>query len=1084
MSNVASQPRSLSQAPQPPRREVINFWSLATALTLSRMARRWAQRRGLDPETLEELDLVRVLPNRKCAPPWMKGAQTGCVQLQLFDSEGEEASVRLRNPKRPGYRGVPKGYSTKGLVMANEEARAMLRGELVPERVIVVEGEIDFLTVAMLAKDLNIAVIGISSGSWTAGIASRIPSRTLVQVWTDHDAAGQRYAEKVARTLHPRCLVVRSLAREEDINELWMKGELSAELELAGAPWVPAAPKREATKVYEAPKVERREMEEKRREGVRAKGLELVRRALEMEQRHDCALRVGQVCGNFVEYLTGGDVEDAEQALLAKFPNDPKDSRRTFHDGLRYGSAPERRYVPADRPAPRPKAKTSDEPKETARGLLSAGPVEVSSDVFEFCAKYVESDWLMGLADGVIKLHCPHGTGKTTAIAALLKAMGDDSGLYISPRTELCRTAGSRDMGLSFYKDEDVNVGTAERLSICLDSIRKIRLCDENGEARSFKVLVLDEVEQLTHHMFGGTIGAASYQVFDHLRILMQEAECVVLSDADIGPMTEALLRSVFYDVEPQWQPKVRTLRNTYQHDRTAHLVQNKQECFAQLLHALIRGEKVAAACTSAKMAERLNAMVNGQYLDCEGSEVRTLLTLLREKRPNLKTLLVTSDNKGEDDVKAFMPDPDKVVGEYDAVFFSSVIGTGYSINARGFRCFLFAAANGPQHGLNAHGALQMLWRFRNPLDDSWTVWAEQTEYHEVTDEADMRRALLVERTMTTNIVTFRTRRGPHGIERHAHDDAHLDLYLTVRTRHNALSNRLRGELRKHMGRHGVRLIDVEPELDDNTVKALRNVEKGAKQGLIDEECDALGETRDEPRDEALIEEINRRGPENKSERRVMDLDRVERALGDTPKDEDLREFVESNGACISRGRRLAMVLIVLAGNPDIFARLAENVNLRSSFATHLQAGMTRALALAQLLLVAGLKPNALREFSVNAPDLRQTVVPWVMLNRDLLKATGLNTDAGDLESSPTKLVSSALKRLGLGFEKARQARDEGKQVRFYDLDAEQLERAMRWARAPLKEMAPELTVTDPWILLNHAGFCDSEPPLPRKRAA
>ena len=39
----------------------------------------------------------------------------------------------------------------------------------------------------------------------------------------------------------------------------------------------------------------------------------------------------------------------------------------------------------------------------------------------------------------------------------------------------------------------------------------------------------------------------------------------------------------------------IRTLRNTYRHARTAHFVANKQEGLAQLVHALLRGEKVGS---------------------------------------------------------------------------------------------------------------------------------------------------------------------------------------------------------------------------------------------------------------------------------------------------------------------------------------------------------------------------------------------------------------------------------------------------------------------------------------------------------
>jgi hypothetical protein len=82
--------------------------------------------------------------------------------------------------------------------MASSRAVAMLeRGELVGgvERVVIVEGETDYLTRVALGEP--VAVIGIFAGSWTAAHAARIPAGVDVAIRTDDDPTGAKYASGI-----------------------------------------------------------------------------------------------------------------------------------------------------------------------------------------------------------------------------------------------------------------------------------------------------------------------------------------------------------------------------------------------------------------------------------------------------------------------------------------------------------------------------------------------------------------------------------------------------------------------------------------------------------------------------------------------------------------------------------------------------------------------------------------------------------------------------------------------------------------------------------------------------------------------
>lgn len=61
------------------------------------------------------------------------------------------------------------------------------------------------------ASGTSYAVFGVVSGSWSDGIAERIPTGSVVAVWTHLDAKGDSYAETIRRSLTGRCEVRRPI---------------------------------------------------------------------------------------------------------------------------------------------------------------------------------------------------------------------------------------------------------------------------------------------------------------------------------------------------------------------------------------------------------------------------------------------------------------------------------------------------------------------------------------------------------------------------------------------------------------------------------------------------------------------------------------------------------------------------------------------------------------------------------------------------------------------------------------------------------------------------------------------------------
>ena len=187
--------------------------------------------RGLVPALLAQLDLARVLPDRwpTPAPRWIPSsavrARSHRLVVPVYDARGEMRSLRFRAVSTHRAKSLPPaGFNVTGLVMADSLGRAILRGERADEdqmpfdgRVVICEGETDFWTVSARPTRIErarvqgqtFAAFGLVAGAWTPDVAARVPTAAQVLVCTDHDEAGDRYAEVVRASLSPRCSVLR-----------------------------------------------------------------------------------------------------------------------------------------------------------------------------------------------------------------------------------------------------------------------------------------------------------------------------------------------------------------------------------------------------------------------------------------------------------------------------------------------------------------------------------------------------------------------------------------------------------------------------------------------------------------------------------------------------------------------------------------------------------------------------------------------------------------------------------------------------------------------------------------------------------
>lgn len=220
----------------PPFVEAARLWASCRPVLDDPPVVRWLCSRRLNPEAVEAFDVARALPIASPLPRWARfggrsWSEAGyrCV-LPMFDERGDLRSLRARRVlDGEGPKALPPtGYRIGGLVMAEPLAQRLLKtgrwpgcwSEAASPQIVIGEGEPDFLTWAGRHSDADEdgpAAFGIVAGSWTAGIAARLPTGSRVVIRTDHDPPGEKYAEAIAATLAGRVSLSRGGALSCDV---------------------------------------------------------------------------------------------------------------------------------------------------------------------------------------------------------------------------------------------------------------------------------------------------------------------------------------------------------------------------------------------------------------------------------------------------------------------------------------------------------------------------------------------------------------------------------------------------------------------------------------------------------------------------------------------------------------------------------------------------------------------------------------------------------------------------------------------------------------------------------------------------
>ena len=247
-------------------------------------------------------------------------------------------------------------------------------------------------------------------------------------------------------------------------------------------------------------------------------------------------------------------------------------------------------------------------------------------------------------------IKAPMGTGKTQDILAPI-AGRDSNVVAICHRQSLARDLAER-LKIPCYLNIRHENAVTTNLSICVNSLINPIFAGALGGCRA---LLIDEGSQVLRAVLNGGAVKKPGTVYEKLRAMVQNADLVVVVDADINDATLALFR--------EWRDDVTFWRMDKPVDKTIQHGDIKQ-AWAMIEDAVNSGAKLVIPTDSVKEVEALGS----------GSLFA-----------GRKVICIHGDNVGSTKVQEALRDINAAAKIYDTIIYSPTLASGLSLTEPGF---------------------------------------------------------------------------------------------------------------------------------------------------------------------------------------------------------------------------------------------------------------------------------------------------------------------------------------------------------------------------------------------------------------
>jgi hypothetical protein len=264
--------------------------------------------------------------------------------------------------------------------------------------------------------------------------------------------------------------------------------------------------------------------------------------------------------------------------------------------------------------------------------------------------------------------------GKTTTAGTYLKSLPSSTPILNPTHRIKLGLELARKLGTQYLNGREKTTDLKNRLTLCINS-----LSIENVDPSDYIgcVIFLDEVVQFCDFLFSGTLKNAP-ELLKNLQSLLTNASKIILADADLDYKSLALLDAFMPGCDFLKSIKIYELKKDVEKiPMQVFKVSNRKvgaSVYEAAITALLRGEKILVMVdsqrpTSKLGAETLKRALEKGYQEDTGKDIKGLALYAK-----------ASKNKGHEASRIVTEGID-VIYEYDFVVYTTVIGTGVSLD-------------------------------------------------------------------------------------------------------------------------------------------------------------------------------------------------------------------------------------------------------------------------------------------------------------------------------------------------------------------------------------------------------------------